>query len=286
MSEFWDTTHLFGWGWAHGKDLQTRWFFGDNLIIIIEKWGPFPNKITNAAVAVPLSITRSTLDTILTIKNVNVLSFAWLMWVTMPEHEEGKVAKIHLLTWPGSSNDNVRAVIASDGGDHSLSQSVIANMRRMWIRVLNRTSNDQDWGMGYHQALTHAVIILHDLICKDAKISPWTSPATIASMINMNPYFLEIWWELTTLLRQWKSLWEAYMSCMKNADMELFTTNSKKQLTTNAVNWTMPMDYTILERLNNAFLLKHDGYVSFLIEESREILKPSPDSLSPWVSAR
>ncbi len=68
---------------------------------------------------------------------------------------------------------------------------------------------------------------------------------------------------------------------MKNADMELFTTNSKKQLTTNAVNWTMPMDYTILERLNNAFLLKHDGYVSFLIEESREILKPSPDSLSP-----
>lgn len=270
MPDFWNTIHLFGWGWAHGKDLQMRWFFVDNLVLTVEKCEPFPSKITNAAVAVPLSVTRSTLDTILTIKDVNALSFAWLMWVTMPEHAEGKVAKIHLLTWPGSSTDDVRAVIASDGGDHSLSQSVIANMKRMWIHILNRTGDDHDRGMSYHQALTHAVIILHDLICNNGKISPWTSPATITSMINMNPYFLEMWRELTTLLWQWKSLWEAYIKCMSNADKELFTTNSKKQLDTNAVNWTMRMDDIILGRLNNAFLSKNNGYVISLIEESRK----------------
>lgn len=265
-----DSLHFFWGDWSHGKDLRRKWIIDDSNLILIEKWCQYSRQdIKYAAVAVPLSMTRRKLDELMTISWVQIASFAWLMGVTMPEYEEGRIATLHALWWPGSEK-NLRLVHASDGWDNSLSQSLISRMKERWISVLSRSRAEHDRQMAYHQALTHAVILVHDLLhSDDRKIRPQTNPETIASMINLNPYFLEIWNELIRLLWIWKTLWGAYEQCMQEADRDLFTPNSEKQLLTNAKTWNTWVDLGQFENLNRAIQDQNSSWLETIITKSR-----------------
>lgn len=234
----------FFWGdWAHGKDLMRRKIVQWN-IIVVNDGDSVPSGIERCAVAVPINVTWHVIARILLANpEAYVESLAWIMWLA-----NHRVACLHALWWPNSQED-FRIVHATDGVEISVSRGILDRAKELWIRWIPRTSMEHNKGMAFHQALTHAVIILHDSTPGKLKISPWTSPQTIADMILYNPFFLEVWNELIFQITSGKTLGEAYMICMKEADIDLSTPNSLRQVSASST-WDFAPSMEIMSKIS------------------------------------
>ena len=283
MLELWSTIHIFGWWWAHGRDLTEKQILSDTSRVV-EINDALPKDITHWVIAIPIWMTRALIDILIqNNRQIQIVNFAGLMSPTITHDMRDSVGSFHALWWP-STESNFRIAHANDGVDDELSQYVMNRMKEQGILILDRNRNEHDKQMALHQALTHIAIILHDSTPWVLKISPRTSPQTVADMITYNPYFLEVWTTFIWYINSGKSLGKAYNLCMGNADFELSTPNSERQLKSSH-NWSFIPEESTLSKMKIA-IENMDWYSMIrLIEESRRTT-PSPDSLSPWVSAR
>lgn len=267
MSPIWQIHFYWGNG-SHAQDLKAKKILLAEETTDVGESTRTPCALKNVVLAIPINTTKRHLDLLLQVPNIDIVSLAGLMLPTMPEYEEGKIATLHALWWPDST-ENLRLVRASDGWANLLSELVIQRSREQWIQIIERTREEHDTQMAYHQALTHAAIILHDSVKTGEKILPKTSPEVIADMLHMNPYFWEAWSRFVEYLEQWKSLGKAYSLCMNIADPELATQNSQRQLG-NSQNWDIRVDEKFLEKLSDAFTWKNRIQTIHLINQSRQ----------------
>lgn len=267
MPDFWNNIHIFGGGWAHGKDLVEKWVLPMGCIIV-EKWDSLPWDTTHWIVTVPISRTQELINTIVAYNpKVQLINFAWLMWPTVAHDMRSSVGSFHALWWP-STQSNFRIAHATDGVDDALSLYLIERIQERGMNIINRTRTEHDQQMAFHQALTHAAIILHDSTPWVVKISPKTSPQTIADMILHNPYFFDVWNEFIRHIQSGKSLGAAYRLCMKEVDKELSTPNSENQIR-NSENWNTAPTESALMNLGRAIEAQDWLSTITLIDESR-----------------
>ncbi len=267
MPEFWDTIHLFGWGWAHGKDLVVKWVLPNN-VKAIEYWESLPKDLTHWAIAIPIWKTQALINQLIAINpNIQLINFAGLMGPTITYDMRSSVDSYHALWWPNTQS-NFRVAHATDWANSELSGYVLQRIREQGMKVIDRTRNEHDGQMAFHQALTHAAIVLHDSTPGALKISPKTSALTIAEMILHNPYFFDVWNEFIWHINSGKSLGEAYRLCMGEADMELSTPNSENQIR-NSQDWNTAPTEDILSSLDRAIQAQDWHSTKTLIDESR-----------------
>ena len=267
MSELWSAIHLFGWRWAHGRDLVEKWVL-PKTSQVVECGERLPKDIICCAVAIPIWLTRALIDRVIEDNpRVQLISFAGLMGPTIQHDMQDSVGSFHALWWPTTQSD-FRIAHATDGVDDKLSHGLIQRVRNQGMIIIDRTRSEHDEQMALHQALTHAMIILHDSTPWVVKISPKTSSQTIADMMTYNPYFSKVWATFMGHINSGKNLGEAYRLCMNESDAELSTPNSEKQLISSRA-WTSPPEEASLTLLTRAIQAQDGNSIETLINESR-----------------
>ena len=267
MSELWSAIHLFGWRWAHGRDLVKKWVL-PKTSQVVEVGDSLPTDIICCAVAIPIWVTQTLIDRVIGGNpRVQLINFAGLMGPTINHDMQGSVGSFHALWWPATQLD-FRIAHATDGADDKLSHDLIQRVRNQGMIIIDRTRSEHDEQMALHQALTHAMIILHDSTPWFVKISPKTSSQTIADMMTYNPYFSKVWATFMGHINSGKNLGDAYRLCMQESDAELSTPNSEKQLK-NSRDWTSPPEEASLTLLIRAIQAQDGNSIETLINESR-----------------
>ena len=248
------TLFYFFWGnGAHGNDLQTKGIVAWD-IRNMSIWDKLPMDIRRCGVAVPIWTTCELIASLLRWdRTTEIVNFAWLMQPTTPDGSQ--ISNLHALWWP-SGTKNLRMVFATDWMETPLSRWIIQNAQTLWVNVIFFSRAEHDKQMALHQALTHIVIVLHDIhpSTNEDKISPPTSPQTIADMILYNPFFLEVWNQFCGYINSGKWLGEAYKLCMKEAHPNLSTPNSARQLDASTM-WKFSPDTGTMNQLS-AWLLE------------------------------
>ena len=267
MPEFWSSICIFGWGWAHGTDLIGKWVL-PNTSLIVEYGDIVPQHITHCTIATPIWVTRALIDRVMVDNlSVQIINFAGLMGPTLPDDKRASVGSFHALWWPRTHQD-FRIVHATDGVDDALSHYLLKRVLDQGMTIIKRTRNQHDKQMALHQALTHAAIILHDSAPWVAKISPPTSPQTIADMMLYNPFFLEVWGQFCGYIEFGKWLGESYRLCMNEAHPDLSTPNSARQLDASMM-WTFSPDTVLMNQLSAWLLEVKNAELVSIITASR-----------------
>lgn len=273
MPEIW-TIHVWWWAGAHGSHIRSIGLIPSDSITIWE-WDSPPETLQGWVVCIPIDRTRGVVAGIFEYwyngqpNPPQVATMCGVMGRTVPEYLKYKVSSFHLLWWPQTPTNELKIVRATDGIHDSLSRTIVKNAQDKWIKILELSRNDHDREMAFHQALTHVAIILHDSTAWVVKIKPGTSSQVIAQMITLNPLFKDVWEGFTGFIQEGKSLGDAYLRCMKEANPSIGTTNSANQIK-NALHWkSLSVNPDNISYIDSALQNNNASAIMALIDYSR-----------------
>ncbi len=185
--------NIFGYNWQHATDLVNRWIFEWIELNKVGVWGVTDEDMTLPfALIVPISETNKLAEKIIIPEWIN------MCWVMSTSKDRENISNFHYLFWP-DAQDDLKVAVAWNIWD--LSQKIIDNTSRKWIKIIETSIDEHDKKMAIIHAMSHTMILLSAMQegWNKSLIQEWVTPAwTISDMVLLNP-------EVSSIMKQLSS---------------------------------------------------------------------------------
>lgn len=266
---------IFWWKWQHASDLQKRGIFQDINSPLIDKEDNISSEIINSAIIVPISETKSLIESIIENNNEqNIINFSWVMSTTPKDiRNNHNISNFHFLFWP-NINKSLKVAFA-----WKLSEPVnnlIENITKAWITIIETNIETHDRIVSIVQGFTHLFILLSWASNNTDLISEWQTPElTISDMILENPIHLEKLNKLKNAIKVWENLSKIFLdevSSLTSIEINNFWTPTFWRVSKFCVNYDIIVNNRMIKMLceieNKDILVEH----ILRIKEKKNIL--------------
>jgi hypothetical protein len=226
------TIAIHGHNWNHAQDIIKRGVFEWFHLTPVEIGDDIPTENIDAhMIFLPITETRKRIMDIIwnTHSLPTIINFSGIQETSPTQlFQDGIVSNIHFLFGPNMQAEDLKASLATTDHTQSIISWILANIERLWIRVIPHTKEDHDKKVAITQGLAHTLflamseigILPHTLFERWKQVPASTS----GGMIHLNRFVRACVETLIERIETWISVRESLQEIVSWAQIAEFTT--------------------------------------------------------------